>query len=609
MANQHDHIHLQYKYRISQIPRFKIILLVAIITVSCDLRYDSYKLMATYILYFFFIHIALLIIGFGIVHATRLFQDRPSVKIIMAYLVSMVFTALVGFIFYVLKVPDIVVQVAFWLVFATSLFAVFYFKLYLEILRQWIPIAAFIVMSGFTLCFTFLNTSGSQPIIPDPEQRGDRNYSTLNVKVLNIAQTNANDNYIPYRQAQFFVNRSNPATDSFIEEWGVHFFQRTPLMGAVTAGYFLALNDKPPVDYTWSNAADDKDGTYGKFQVIAQILNCLFIIPAFYLTRKIFNRKAALLTLLFLIPSQFFLYNAFFSWPKSLVAFFIVASWYFIVVDKRFRYVAVAAVASGLAYLTHDLAVLYIGASFIFLLINKRIRDAFIVGVGSALFALPWLFLSSVVFHRPSSFIYYPISTVDIPQPGRIKETIDTFLHTSPLRLIMIRVESIFYLLAPYQLVIPEAAQGIMRKIWAVGIYSVPGALGFGLVIPAILGFFKKNKIIGLSILIFGPIVLCALIIGWPRGMGALHFAQAVVVLLTGLAAFTLAGLKKFIWTYVAMAVNLIQLVCMMMFSYNFTLNIFDVQNFALLFVMAVVVTGTFVAAHYVNKYLPANSK
>jgi hypothetical protein len=561
------------------------------------------------VLYFLFIHFTLLILGYVFIHYTKLFKGSPAAILSLGYVASIVFTAILATLHYALNVPTVVIQLVFWIALSASLFFLIKDRLYIKILQSWIPLLAFVVMSGFTLCFTFLNFSGSYSIIPDPEPIAGRNYDTLNIKVLNVAHTRANDNYIPYRQAQFFVNRSDPATDSFIDEWGVHFFQRTPLMGAVTANYFLAFDNNVPIDYTWSSVSSDPERTYEKFQIISQILNSMFIVPAFFLIRKIFNKKTAILSLLFLIPSQFFLYNALFSWPKSMVAFFILLSWYLLIVDKRFRYVVAATVASGLAYLTHDLAVLYVGATFVFLLVNRRFRDGFVVAFGSALFALPWLFLSSVVYHRPSSFIYYPISTQDIPQPGKIKETIAIFLETSPLKLLMIRIESLFYLLSPYQLIFDESNQSLITRIRAMGIFSIPGALGLGLVIPAIAGFFRRIKLVGILSLIFVPLILCVIVIGWPKGLGALHFAQAVVVLLTGLSVFVLSKMKRGIWLYSALAINTVQLVILVWSSYYFSINLADTKNIVLLSLMTLIIAGCFAGIYLTQRFLPSSKK
>jgi len=209
-------------------------------------------------------------------------------------------------------------------------------------------ISCLMAASIFSLLFISLPFNAAKTVVPDPQPMAGRNYSSFNVKVLNVAHTQANDNYVPYRQAQFFINRSDPAKDSFIGEWGVTFFERTPLMGAVTANYFNLLGDRPPIDYTWSAKSSDPDHTYKKFQILAQILNSLLLIPGFFLLNRLFNRKTAYISVLFLIPSAYFLYNSFFTWPKSLVSFFVLTSW-LLLLEKRPRLTILAGMVSGIA--------------------------------------------------------------------------------------------------------------------------------------------------------------------------------------------------------------------------------------------------------------------
>jgi len=554
------------------------------------------------IFYFILVHLSLLIPGYVLLHKLKLFNAHPGINLILGYLVSITFLAGLAISYYTCNIPLLVVQILFWASLSIGLFLCIYEKIYLQLARHWLVLVSFGAMSLFGLCFTALAFQGNFAIIPDPEPRTDRHYDTLNIKVLNVAQTNANDNYIPYRQAQFIVNKSNPGKDSFIEEWGVHFFQRTPLMGAVAAQYFLSLDDFPPINYTWSNSSPSTDRTYQKFQIIAQILNSLFIIPAFFLIRKIFNIKTAVVSLLFIIPSQFFLYNSFFSWPKSLVAFFILTSWLLLLSSRRIRYVIAAAIASGMAYLAHDLAVLYIGASFLFLIVNKRFRDSLILLGGSAVFALPWLFVASIMYHRPSSFIYYPISTKDIPQPGQIKEVINEFLNTSPLRLVAIRIESLFYLLTPYQLIIEEGNQTLFRRLWAVGLFSIPGSIGVGLVLPVILFIIKHMRTFKYWIFLITPLLLCVLIIGWPKGLGSLHFAQPVIVLLMGMGVAFLLSLKHKIWLFVAYIASTIQLIFFVTYSYHFSSLINNFKDVIQLAIMIIIVLACGATLYLVNR-------
>jgi hypothetical protein len=548
------------------------------------------------LLYFVFVHVTLLVPGYVIISKSNIAAKKPALVLCMGYMTSAALFALFSLASYIFNIPHIWLQVICWLLMAGALYFFIKDKLYLEVWKLRFPVAALVAMSMFALLFIQMPLSGSHKFVPDPKPVAGSNYDTLSVKVLNVAQTNANDNYIPYRQAQFITNRSDPAKDSFIDEWGVHFFQRTPLMGAVTAQYFILLGDKTPIGYTWGGDSLDPGHTYMKFQIIAQTLNCLFVIPAFFLLARFFSRRVAQVTLLFIVPSHFFLYNAFFTWPKSLVIFFVLTSW-LLILEKRLRFTLAAGVASGLAYLTHDLGVLYIGTTCTLLLLHKRWRDTAIIAAWSAVFALPWLLTAAVKYKKPSTFIYYPFSTEGIPQIAQKKQIMQQFHQTSPFRLLEIRLQTLFYQLSPYQLMFSEGGQVVGRRLWAFSIFSVPGSVGVGLVVPAVVGLYKKIREKDLLILIFMPLILCCIIIGWPKGLGALHFAEASVVLLMGLGCWWLLRLKNKIWVELCFGFNVIQAILFMTYSYNFAISSWFTQPKALMGTlgMAAIIGGCYV--------------
>lgn len=516
-----------------------------------------------------FIHVTLLVPGYVIIKKTRLLASKPGIELVFGYLVTILLFGALAVFGYALGFSLTLSRIVCWLIILWSFGLLIYKRYYIALWEFRFPLICLVAMSLLSTAFVGLTFGGKYTILPDPMAEQGRNYHVLNVKILNIAQTQANDNYIPYRQAQFMINRSDPGKDSFIGEWGVTFFQRTPLMGAVTASYFNLLNEKPPIAYTWSRDGLDPHHTYLQFQLIAHVLNALFIVPAFFLLKKLFNKKTALLACLFLVPSQFFLYNAVFSWPKSLVAFFVLVTW-LLLLENKLRYTVLAGTASGVAYLTHDLAVLYLGTSVLLLLWHRRIKDTAIFLGLSAVFAIPWLLASTIFYHKASSFILYPISTVGIPQPEQKQQLIHQFFQTSPLRLIFIRIENFVYLFTPYQLFTSEGGQDASRRIWALGLFSIPGSIGFGLLIPVFIATVKRLRGVAFWILVVGPVVFSTIVIGWPKGLGSLHFAEAVVVLLTGLSVYYLSKQKKVIWLLLAYAANSVQLLFFVTYSYGF---------------------------------------
>lgn len=503
--------------------------------------------------------------GYVLIKKTKFFAKQPGLELSLGYFIIIVLYALLATADYVLRLSPLLTRWICWIIIVGTLLEFFRARYYKDLWKLRFPLCCWLAASLLAIAFLGLPFSQKYTYTPDPKPLPNTNYNVLNVKVLNIAQTQANDNYIPYRQAQFFINRLDPIKSPFLTEWGVGFFERTPLMGAVTANYFNLFHDKVPVNLLWSSTAQDPGHTYLQFQILASVLNMLFVVPAFFLLERLFGKKTAIIACLFFATSQYYLYDAVFTWPKSLVAFFVLLTW-LLLLERKQSYVILAGIISGIAYLTHDLAVLYIGATIVFLLYQKRYRDTLIYLVWPILFALPWLYAADIYYKQPSSFIYYPLSLGGIPQSNQGKQIIHQFLHTPLLTLIRIRLENIVYLLSPYQLFSSEG----FGRLWTYGLYSVPGAVGAGLTIPIYLACLKYWRKTGILILILVPVLLESLIIGWPKGLGALHFAEALVVLATGLAIYYLLSLKRKYWILLAYAVSSLQLVFLITFSYHF---------------------------------------
>jgi len=527
------------------------------------------------IVYFLFVHLVLLIPGYVIVRSTKLLAGKQELELCLAYVTSITLLAAGATVGYLLEVDWVIIKYLAWVGIALSAVIFIRSRYYRNLLAFGLPIACAVALSLLSTLLLSLTFSANQIFIPDPEAQPERNYNVLNVKVLNVTHTNANDNYVPYRQAQFFINRSDPAKDSFIDEWGVHFFQRTPLMGAVTASYFNLLGDRPPVDYLWSIHAKDPGNTYAKFQIIAHVLNSILVIPGYFLLRRLFNRKVATVSCLFIVISPFFIYNSIFSWPKSLVAFLVITFWLFLM-ERGLKFIVLAGAIAGIAYLAHDLAVLYIGAGLVFLLIRRRFRDSVVFGGISALFSIPWLITSALIFKKPSTFALYPFSTEGLPQPDQGREVLSKFLQTSPLDIVSIRIDTLFYLLSPYDMIYSTGGQPIDRRLWATGIFSIPGSVGAGLFIPALAGVIQQFRKFRYWSLIVIPILLAVIIIGWrfPRSLGSLHFAQPLIVVLVGFAIAWLMELKrKKLWIAAAYLISVSQLIFFLLFSYEYKFN------------------------------------
>lgn len=261
-----------------------------------------------------------------------------------------------------------------------------------------------------TTAYVSLPLKGSRVFFPDPEYNNTANYETLNVKILNLAHTTANDNYVPFRQAQFF-NNSVDLNDSpyLMPEWGVNFFYRTPVMGIFSAYYFDLFNQKLSLNYPWQETGSILVEPYIQFQLLAQFLNSIIILSAFVFVKKMFDKRVAFATISVMAISGFFVYNSFFSWPKSFTAYAILAAFYLIISKKNYLF---SGIILAIAYLIHDLALFYIvGAALTVIVTEKnRLRLLFKLLTPLIILILPWYIFGRIVYKQESLFMYYPFS-------------------------------------------------------------------------------------------------------------------------------------------------------------------------------------------------------
>lgn len=429
----------------------------------------------------------------------------------------------------------------------------------------------FFMFSVFLVAYVSLPLVKGRLLIPDPKYIDGSNYETLNTKIINISNTPANDNFIPYRQAQFFANNISIKDNPYLQkEWGVNFFFRTPLMGLFTSGAFDFTSTYVPIDYPWRNF-EDRHYSYLKFQLLAHILNSLLFLSGFLVIKKAFNRRVALISVYLASINFFFFYNAFYSWPKSFVAYFVLLALFTILEYRKFTW---AGAIIGVAYLAHDLAAFYlIGLLYLALVgrANKLKNSVTLLGVSFA-FAFPWLFVSKFIYKQTSLFFYYPFS-ID-SQPVKQAGVIKKFLETSPFKIITIKLHNLQFLTTPYQFLYERSA-GFMQNFWAVSLFSFFGATGAALYPLAILEIYKKfssKKELIIS-MIFIPVVVCLVVIGWLKGLGVLHFAEPTVFLLIGFGAALLSRLNRSL-ALMVVALLALQAVINLMFGYNFGIDV-----------------------------------
>jgi len=522
-------------------------------------------LIAKFLAFFGLVHATLILPGYAIIKQLRWFTEH-DLQLVFSYGISMLLYAGLALLHFAVGFSIWAIELVAVAGLAASVWVVF--RQGLELRRfVTLPFIALVVMSATSLAWVSLPLHRADGYIPDPTPRAGRNYNVFNVKILNLAHTPANDNYIPFRQAQFFVNRMSIANDSFISEWDVNFFYRTPLMGAVTAFYYELLHEQIPRPYLWATPTGYHGHVYEQFQILAQILNSLFIVPAYLLLTALFRKRLAQLTVLFLVFSPFFLYNSFFSWPKSLVAYFILCSW--ILLRRRERPILVGAF-SGMAYLVHDLSILYLAGSVVYLLVQRAWGYLAKMGVVLAALALPWLVLARLVFHQTSLFFYYPFSLNEIPSdPSHV---IADFFHTPLKTIVSIKLRAVYDLLAHLELRHWLTNQW-RTYVWADTLTTIPGAIGLTLFPFAYVEVARKLRRDWRILLpmVITPLAVLFVMLGRPKslGIGAMHFAEALVPILTAYGVSWLARWSRWLMTAVFASI-VMSYYFMVGFSYDF---------------------------------------
>ena len=97
-----------------------------------------------------------------------------------------------------------------------------------------------------------------------------------------------------------------------------NFASRTPLMNLNAAFFLSIIGDR-----------------YWVFQIVASVLNCVFLLPAYLLCRRLTNEKTAVMicALLFLSPSL--IHNIWYPWPKLFAAYFVLLAVLFYLKHRR----------------------------------------------------------------------------------------------------------------------------------------------------------------------------------------------------------------------------------------------------------------------------------
>ncbi len=186
------------------------------------------------------------------------------------------------------------------------------------------------------------------------------------------------DNNLQFETARVFIKYTEPWSGS----WGMG--DRPPLQGVINA--FMAHLASGKLEFS-------------SYQMYSTFLNVLFLLPLFFIFRKLFQREqTALLSTLLAYLSYFIFLCSYFVWPKLFAVYFILLSIYTIWHWGNTRLsLAVAGALWSLGFLCHGGAILSLppimGIYFLYLIWKKRKNEIKNISIFLFVFVLiysPW---------------------------------------------------------------------------------------------------------------------------------------------------------------------------------------------------------------------------
>jgi len=392
-------------------------------------------------------------------------------------------------------------------------------------------------------------------------------YASFNIKVQHLLDTPAADNYIPYRIAQFVINRLDLQHTTFLGDWSIA--DRTPLMGLVAAFLLQVLHVNVPSEFLWTLPAAAQGNSYQFFQMIGCFLNSLVILGAYMFLKQLFNRKVAQITTILLVVSSFVLLNTIFTWPKNLAAYFVFISYYLLLKGRAIS----SGFAASLAFLSHPLGAIYVVGGSVYAIYKKAGRIFFL---SSVLTVLPWFLWSLLLFGAGgiSRFVYYPISPSTVPPPNQPTYVLEQFIKT-PLKVVLWnRVVTAYNMLAPFPLstrITPETS--IVNTILVpTTIFTLAGALGLSMFLFCYYGFARSFRLYKkeLTSFVIVPFLVILIETGWAGGLNAWHILQPLVPIMLALGVASVVYNKNLL-TAISFLYVLQNLLVLWVWSYPYT--------------------------------------
>lgn len=184
--------------------------------------------------------------------------------------------------------------------------------------------------------------------------------------------SNRPDSRISYHVVQLIANGIDPHSTlgeaNFRPYW---FGARGPLTGLMSATIVIATGAEVPVglpDQQWEPF--DRQG-FAAYRLAMEIFAVVALLSVFGLVSMLAGRRNGLFALALVATTPFVVHEVYFTWPKLLVAGLLVLGAQYVLTFQSVR----SALASGLAYLAHPVALLSVPAIVLLTIIARWRRD------------------------------------------------------------------------------------------------------------------------------------------------------------------------------------------------------------------------------------------
>lgn len=294
---------------------------------------------------------------------------------------------------------------------------------------------------------------------------------------------------------------------------GDWFFNAFTLPYQFSIGNWQPPTDRPPLFSLIIYLLNKNLTQFWITQLISIILSSLYLIPSYFLAKKIFNTKTAMVSTLFLIFIPFMAFQVPYTWPKTIASFWILSVVYLLFYsDNKYKFF-ISGLFLGISYLFHNYAIFYI-IPILAISLYKYRYDTIKSIILFILTVVPYyLWIYSSYHSLPSSnFIYYPFATDYETALVRPETVFPAFFNQSLFDIVSARVANTLITILP---ITPLFSGRPTYEPLLYYTHTFPGGLGVLLYISIIYSLFKYKLDKIVMTIIAVPFILYILLFGW----------------------------------------------------------------------------------------------